>query len=72
MPGLPLIAGRAATAREIAAMREGLAAAAADPGLAEARKALGIVGMHFPPESEYGRLSAAVQKTEAAGVVSLL
>ncbi len=72
MPGLPLIAGRAATARDIAAMREGLAAAAADPELADARKAFGIVGMHFPPESEYSRLSAAVEKAEAAGVASLL
>lgn len=72
MPGLPLIAGQAASAGETGAMREGLAAAAADPELAEARKTLGITGVHFPQESEYGRLAAALASAEAAGVGSLL
>jgi hypothetical protein len=51
-------------------MREGLAAAATDPELAEARSTLGITGMHFPQESEYERLAVAL--AEAAGVCSLL
>ena len=72
MPGLPFIAGQAASAGETGAMREGLAAAAADPELAEARLLLGITGIHFPQESEYDRLGAALASTEAAGVGSLL
>jgi ABC-type phosphate/phosphonate transport system substrate-binding protein len=72
MPGLPLIAGQAASAEEIAAMREGLVAAATDPKLAEARSTLGITGMHFPQESEYDRLAVALAEAEAAGVGSLL
>ena len=59
MPGLPLIAGQASSSDEIEAMRKGLATAAGDPLLAEARNALGITGMHFPQASEYNRLSAA-------------
>jgi ABC-type phosphate/phosphonate transport system substrate-binding protein len=70
MPGLPLIAGQAAQAAEIEAMREGLAAAATDLELADARSTLGITGMHFPQESEYERLAVALAK--AAGVGSLL
>jgi ABC-type phosphate/phosphonate transport system substrate-binding protein len=70
MPGLPLIAGRAAKPGEIEAMRNGLAAAAADPELAEARSLLGITGIHFPHESEYERLTVAL--AQAAGVEFLL
>jgi ABC-type phosphate/phosphonate transport system substrate-binding protein len=72
MPGLPLIAGKAASAGDIEAMRDGLAAAAADTELAEARTALGITGMHFPQESEYDRLATALAQVEAAGVGALL
>jgi ABC-type phosphate/phosphonate transport system substrate-binding protein len=72
MPGLPLIAGPAATAGETEAMREGVAAATADPELAEARAALGITRMHFPQESEYDRLVAALDEAQAAGVESIL
>ena len=72
MPGLPLIAGKAATARDIGAMWQGLAAAAADPDLAGARKALGITAMQFPQASEYDRLPAALEKAQAAGVGPLL
>ena len=72
MPGLPLIAGQATTAAEIEGMREGLAAAIADPLLAEARNALGITGMHFLQASEYERLAVALLKTETAGVRPLL
>lgn len=72
MPGLPLIAGKAASADETRAMREGLAAAASDPELAATRAMLGITGMHFPQPSEYARLSAALAKAEAAGVGPLL
>jgi len=72
MPGLPLIAGKAASADDIETMRAGLAAAAADPALAEARKSLGITGMHFLKKSDYDRLAAALLKSEEAGVGSLL
>ena len=72
MPGLPLIAGSAVSAGEIEAIRAGLGTAAADPDLAEARAQLGITGMQYPQESEYCRLSAALEKAEAAGVGPLL
>lgn len=72
MPGLPLIAGRAASAREIEAMRKGLVAAAADPKLAEVRAMLGITAMHIPRKSDYNRLVLGLAKAEAAGVESLL
>lgn len=72
MPGLPFIAGQAATADEIEAMRKGLAAAAADPKLADVRATLGIRAMHFPLKSGYNRLVLGLAKAEAAGVVSLL
>lgn len=72
MPGLPLIAGQAATAGEVEAMRAGLAAAASDPKLADARHSLGIKGMHFQHEREYNRLAAALAKAEDVGVGALL
>lgn len=72
MPGLPLIAGQAASVGDIEAMRAGLAVAAADPALADARKSLGVTGMHFLKDSDYGRLAAALLESKAAGVGSLL
>ncbi len=72
MPGLPLIAGQAASAEEIEAMRDALAAAAVDPNLADARDALGITGMHFPQESEYERIAVALAQAQAAGAGPLL
>jgi len=72
MPGLPLIAGKAAREVELAAMREGLAAAFGDPELAGARKALGIAGLEFLGENEHERLLSVLAKAEAAGVGSLL
>jgi ABC-type phosphate/phosphonate transport system substrate-binding protein len=72
MPGLPLIAGPAASAKDIAAMREGLVVAAADPELADTRKCLGITSVHFLEESDYHRLAVALRQADAAGVGSLL
>jgi len=72
MPGLPLIAGQAASAEDVVAMREGLMKAATDPGLADARKTLGITGMHFTQESDYARLAKALREADAAGVGPLL
>ena len=63
MPGLPLIAGQAASARDVKAMREGLAAA---------REALGLVGLQVLPPAEYGRLSTSLEMVERAGVPPLL
>lgn len=72
MPGLPMIAGRAAREGEIEAMRDGLAAAVEDPELAAARKSLGIAGLEFLGDNEYERLLAALAKAEAAGLGPLL
>lgn len=72
MPGLPLIAGKAAEEGEIEAMREGLSAAAADPELAGIREALGITGLNFPRANEYERLLRALERAESAGVGPLL
>lgn len=69
MPGLPLIASKSVSPD---AMRRGLAAAMDDPRLAEARSMLGIVGMRFLDEGEYGRLNVALRFVEAAGVEPLL
>lgn len=72
MPGLPLIAGKAAEEGEIEAMREGLSAAAVDPELAGIREALGITGVNFPRAVEYERLLMALETADAAGVGPLL
>lgn len=72
MPGLPLIAGKAASPRDVEAMRDGLKAAMTDPGLADAREALGIIGMQFLPLSDYVRMIAALDMIAAAGIEPLL
>jgi ABC-type phosphate/phosphonate transport system substrate-binding protein len=72
MPGLPLIAGRAASARDIKAMREGLSTAMADPELASVRKALGLSSIHFLSPDQYDRMAQALEKVERAGVEPLL
>lgn len=72
MPGLPLIAGKSASPRDIEGLREGLQAAMADPTLASAREALGIAGVQFLPAGEYGRMAAALDAIAAAGVEPLV
>ena len=72
MPGLLLIAGKAASQADIVAMREGLKAAMSDPVLAQARERLGIAGVRFLTRGEYSRMNNALQAIAAAGVRSLL
>ncbi|MDH5557730.1 MAG: PhnD/SsuA/transferrin family substrate-binding protein [Alphaproteobacteria bacterium] len=69
MPGLPLIAGQAASAADIEAMRQGLAAAAVDPELADARAVLGIAEMHFPHAGDYNRLAVALAEHSEIGAL---
>jgi ABC-type phosphate/phosphonate transport system substrate-binding protein len=71
MPGLPLIAGRAVSSGHLRAMKEGLANAAADSGLAEVRRALGIRGVSFTTPADYGRMQLALRKADNAGVEPL-
>lgn len=68
MPGLPYIAGKAASAADIKAMKRGLAAAIADSRLAVARQTLGITGLRFTSASDYTRLVEALQQADQAGV----
>lgn len=72
MPGLPLIAGAAASPPEVAAMRAGLAAAVGDPELAEARKTLGIAGIHGVEPGGYDPILAGLRKAADAGVGPLI
>ena len=54
-PALPFITGRATTEGELTRIREGLFAALADPGLAEARSALLLAGASVLTEATYHR-----------------
>jgi hypothetical protein len=72
MPGLPFIAGKMVSAADLAAMKQGLAAANADDHLAGVRQALGIAGVCFTSSSDYARLTTALRQAEKAGVGLLL
>lgn len=72
MPGLPLIAGKAAAQNDIAAMCEGLKAAMSDPVLAQTREKLGITGVRFLTLGEYSRMTTALEAIAAAGIGPLL
>ena len=52
-PALPFITGRATTEGELVRIREGLFAALADPGLAQARATLLLTGASVLTEATY-------------------
>jgi len=64
MPGLPLIAGGAASEADICGMTQGLRAAFDDPALAGARIQLGLKAVRFTGMADYKRLSAALEHLE--------
>jgi len=55
-PALPYVTAAGRPPGDIAKIRRGLAAAAADPALAEAREALFIAGLEFLPADAYQRV----------------
>jgi ABC-type phosphate/phosphonate transport system substrate-binding protein len=70
-PGLPFIAGASLGALAIAAVREALLAALADPNLAEARGTLGLKGARPTSPAEYDRVIEIERAAAAAGYARL-
>jgi ABC-type phosphate/phosphonate transport system substrate-binding protein len=66
-PGLPFIMSASLGAPTIAAVREALLAALADPNLAEARAALGLGGARPASPAEYDRVIEIEREAAAAG-----
>jgi ABC-type phosphate/phosphonate transport system substrate-binding protein len=65
-PGLPFIASASLPASTIAAVREALFDALADPSLAEPRAALGLKGAQLTTAADYGRLLEIERDAQAA------
>jgi ABC-type phosphate/phosphonate transport system substrate-binding protein len=72
VPGLPYVAGGGIDADGRRRLRDGLRAAFADPGLAEAREALLLTGLAELPLAAYDAIVAMRQAAEAAGYPELL
>ena len=72
MPGLPLIAGRAASEAEVRRMKRGLRAAFGDPALGSARDRLGLKAIHFTEMADYARLSEALERLEDLHIPQLI
>jgi ABC-type phosphate/phosphonate transport system substrate-binding protein len=70
-PGLPFIASATLEASTVAAVRDALLAALADPNLAEARKTLGLKGAYPPSPAEYDRVIEIERDAAATGYARL-
>jgi len=70
-PGLPFIASAGLGAPTIAAVREALLAALADPNLAEARRTLGLKGARPTSPAEFDRVIEIERDAAAAGYARL-
>jgi ABC-type phosphate/phosphonate transport system substrate-binding protein len=70
-PCLPFIASASLTAPTIAAVREALFAALADPNLAEARTTLGLKGARVARPADYDRVIEIERDAAAAGYARL-
>jgi ABC-type phosphate/phosphonate transport system substrate-binding protein len=66
-PGLPLITRGDASDEEVAVLREALADAVADPGLAEARETLGLIGIEVLGDADYEVLARYAAEASAMG-----
>ena len=66
-PGLPLIASARLPDSTVAAVRNALFAAVADPGLAEPLDALGLEGARLTTPADYERVLEIEREAEAAG-----
>ncbi len=71
-PGLPCITGLSATDDELRALRNGLAAAMADPALADTRAMLRIAGMEVLTEADYSALLDLCGNADRDGMASLI
>ena len=70
-PGLPFIASARLPDRTIAAVRNALFAALADPGLAEPLGALGLMGARLTTPADYERVLEIEREARAAGYSQL-
>jgi ABC-type phosphate/phosphonate transport system substrate-binding protein len=70
-PSLPFIASVRLPAPTIAATREALCAALADPGLAETRAALGLKGARIVTPADYHRVTEIEREAAAKGYARL-
>jgi ABC-type phosphate/phosphonate transport system substrate-binding protein len=70
-PCLPFIASGSLLPSTIAAVREALFAALADPLLAETREALGLAGAQILVQPDYDRVRAVEREAVAAGYPKL-
>ncbi len=70
-PGLPFVASATLPDSTIAAVREALFAALADPELAEARAALGLEGARLTSPADYERVLEIEREAEATGYPTL-
>ena len=70
-PGLPFIAAAGLPQTTIAAVREALFAALADPDLADARRALGLKGARVATPADYDRVLEIERDATAAGYARL-
>jgi ABC-type phosphate/phosphonate transport system substrate-binding protein len=66
-PSLPFIAAASIGAQATAAVREALFSALADPNLAEARTALGLMGARLVATSDYARVIEIEREAAVAG-----
>ena len=66
-PGLPFIAAAGLGQSTIAAVREALFAALADPNLAEARAALGLKGARVATPADYDRVAEIERDAASTG-----
>lgn len=66
-PGLPFVASARLPATTIAAVRDALFAAVADPALAEARATLGLSGARLAAPADYERVLEIEREAVAAG-----
>ncbi len=71
VPGLPLVTARRTSDADLARLRAGLAAAAVDPTLAEARADLLLVGFAVLPEGAYAACRAMEAAAAALGYPDL-
>lgn len=66
-PGLPYITRLSASDAEVGALREAIAGSIADPDLADAVSALGLVGIEILADADYDRLDAHRREAERLG-----
>lgn len=71
VPGLPLVTRAAAAPAEVAALREALDAALADPASADARAALGLAGFVTLPADAYDEVAELERSAAALGYPAL-